>query len=79
MVSSSEGALRPAARAALGNGEVAAQGIAGVHAEVNGINAARGMGLTPTGAAASRPICANCAQVLKEHNVAPLSPLKQPY
>lgn len=76
VVSSSEGALRPAARAALGEGEVAAQGVAGVHAEVNGNNAARGMGLTPIGTAASRPICPTCAQALRDNNVVPLSPLK---
>ncbi len=77
VVSSSEGALRPAARAALGHGEVAGMGAAGTHAEVNGINAARGMGLTPTGAAASRPICASCAQSLEQQGIEPLSRLKQ--
>jgi len=78
VVSSSEGALRPAARASLADGEVAAKGVAGVHAEVNGINAAKDMGLTPTGAAASRPICSSCAQQLEQQGVKPLSPLKQP-
>lgn len=78
VVSSSEGALRPAARAGLADGEVAAKGVAGVHAEVNGINAARDMGLTPTGSAASRPICPSCAQQLEQQGVKPLSPLKQP-
>lgn len=77
VVSSSEGALRPAARAALGQGEVAAKGVAGTHAEVNGINAAREMGLTPTGTAASRPICPSCAQAMEQQGVKPLSPLKQ--
>jgi len=76
VVSSSEGRLRPAARAALGEGEVAAKGAAGTHAEVNGINAAREMELTPTGTAASRPICPSCAQVLEREGVAPLSPVK---
>ncbi|MHB1058818.1 MAG: RHS repeat-associated core domain-containing protein [Rhodanobacter sp.] len=76
VVSSSEATLRPAALAALGDGEVAARGITGAHAEANGINAARGMGLTPTGTAASRPICAGCAQILEQHAVVPLSPLK---
>jgi RHS repeat-associated protein len=76
VVSSSEGALRTATRAALGEGEVAAQGVAGTHAEVNGINAAREMGLTPTGTAASRPICSSCAQSLEQTGVVPLSPLK---
>lgn len=78
VVSSSEGALRPAARAALTDGEVASKGIAGVHAEANGINSARDMGLTPTGSAASRPICPSCAQQLEQQGVKPLSPLKQP-
>lgn len=77
VVSSSEGALRPAARAALIDGEVAAKGVSGTHAEVNGISAAKEMGLTPTGAAASRPICPSCAQHLEQQGVKPLSPLKQ--
>jgi RHS repeat-associated protein len=78
IVSSSEGALRPAARAALQSGEVAAKGEAGVHAEVNGINAAKAAGLTPTGTAASRPICPSCAATMKAQNVRPLSPVKKP-
>jgi RHS repeat-associated protein len=77
VVSSSEGALRPAARAALADGEVAAKGSAGTHAEANGIKAAKDMGLTPTGTAASRPICSSCAQHLQDQGVKPLSPLKQ--
>ena len=76
LVASSEGALRTATRSALAEGEVAAKGAAGTHAEVNGINAARSMGLTPTGAAASRPICSSCAQYMERENVKPLSPLK---
>ena len=55
VVSSSEKALRPAVRALLKPGEVAAKGAG--HAEVTGVNAARQMGLTPTGVAASRGIC----------------------
>lgn len=78
VVSSSEGALRTAAKATLQEGEVAARGANGVHAEINGINAAKDMGLTPTGVAASRPICASCAAQIEQHGVAPLSPLKQP-
>jgi RHS repeat-associated protein len=77
VVSSSEGALRPAARAALQNGEVAARGVRGAHAEVNGIKAAQQMGLTPTGTAASRPICNGCASAMQQEGVVPLSPLKQ--
>src|SRR5208283_1081593 len=46
VVSSSEKALRPAVRALLQEGEVAAKGAG--HAEVTGVNAARQMGLNPT-------------------------------
>ncbi|RDS81982.1 RHS repeat-associated core domain-containing protein [Dyella psychrodurans] len=77
VVSSSEGTLRSAAQGALKDGEVAGKGVAGTHAEVNGINVAKEMGLTPTGTAASRPICSSCAQALEQHGVTPLSPLKQ--
>lgn len=77
LVASSEGTLRTATRSALAEGEVAAKGVAGTHAEVNGINAAKSMGLTPTGAAASRPICSSCAQYMERENVSPLSPLKE--
>jgi hypothetical protein len=76
VVSSSEGALRPAARAALKSGEVVGKGESGVHAEINGVNAAKEAGLTPSGTAASRPICPDCAAKLKAQGVAPLSPLK---
>jgi len=34
------------------------------------------MGLNPTGTAASRPICNNCADFLGEQGVDALSPLK---
>lgn len=78
VVSSSEGSLRSAAKAALQEGEVAGKGVNGVHAEINGVNAAKQMGLTPTGVAASRPICPSCAAQLEQHGVPPLSPLKQP-
>jgi hypothetical protein len=78
VVSSSEGALRPAARDALKAGEVQGRGAAGTHAEINGINAAKKQGLTPTGTAASRPICSNCAAEMKAQGVDPLSPLKAP-
>jgi len=76
LVSSSEFALRPAARAALQDGEIAVTGIG--HTEVTGVNAALDMGLTPIGTAASRPICPSCAQFLDNANVPPLSPLKKP-
>jgi hypothetical protein len=74
VVSSSENALRPAVRAALKEGEVAAKGAG--HAEVTGVNAAKQMGLTPTGVAASRGICPSCAQFLRDVGVAALSALR---
>ena len=74
VVSSSERRLTPAQRAQLGANEVEGVGVG--HAEVTGINAARGMGLTPTGTSASRPICPGCASSLREQGVDPLSPLK---
>lgn len=74
VISSSENALRPAVRALLGSGEVAATGAG--HAEVTGVNAAKQMGLTPTGVAASRGICPSCAQFLRDAGVAALSALK---
>lgn len=74
VVSSSESALRPAVRAALKEGEVAAKGAG--HAEVTGVRVARNMGLTPTGVAASRGICPSCAQFLRDVGVAALTALK---
>ena len=74
IVSSSENALRPAVKALLNEGEVAAEGAG--HAEVTGINAAKQMGLTPTGVAASRGICPSCAQTLVDLGIAALSFLK---
>lgn len=76
VVSSSEGALRPATRAALKPGEVATRGARGTHAELNGVNGARSAGLNPTGTAASRPICQNCANTLRGQGVEPLSPVR---
>lgn len=76
VISSSEGGLRAATRAALRPGEVAGQGTAGTHAEINGINAAKNTGLTPTGTAASRPICPDCAKGITSEGVKPLSSLK---
>jgi hypothetical protein len=75
VVSSSERRLRPAQRKALQPGEV--EGVGPGHAEVTGVNAAEGMGLTPTGTAASRPICPGCADTLQQRGVQPLSPLKK--
>jgi hypothetical protein len=75
VVSSSENAVRSAVKAMLKEGEVAAKGAG--HAEVTGVNAARQMGLTPTGVTASRGICPSCAQFLRDVGVAALSVLKQ--
>ena len=66
---SSEGALRPAARAALKPGEVAAKGARGVHAEVNAVNGAKKAGLTPTSVSPSRPACAGCQEVMKKLDI----------
>jgi hypothetical protein len=74
VISSSEIALRPAVKAMLGEGEVAAQGVG--HAEVTGVNAAKQMGLTATGVAARRPICPECAEILRSLGIAALSVLK---
>ena len=74
VVSSSEKTLRPAVKALLKDGEVAAKGAG--HAEVTGVNAAKQMGLTPTAVAASRGICPSCADFLRTAGVAALSALK---
>ena len=74
VISSSERRLTPAQRAQLRDSEIEGVGLG--HAEVTGIRAARGAGLTPTGTAASRPICSNCADTLRSHGVKPLSSLK---
>jgi len=74
VVTSSEGRLRPAQRAVLQPGEVAGVGQRGVHAEVNGVNAARDMGLTPTGVAPSRPACPGCTQAMSDLGVPIIGP-----
>ncbi len=74
VVSSSEKALRPAVQALLKDGEVAAKGAG--HAEITGVNAAKQIGLTPTGVAASRGICPACADYLRGAGIAALSVLK---
>lgn len=75
LVASSETALRPAQRAALAAGEVAVTGSG--HAEMTILNAARKMGATVDAIAVSRPICAACAQALKQAGVDILTVLKQ--
>ncbi len=74
VVTSSEGRLRPAQRAVLQPGEIAGVGQRGVHAEINGVNAARNMGLTPTGVAPSRPACTGCIQALDDLGVPIIGP-----
>jgi RHS repeat-associated protein len=74
IVTSSEGRLRPAQRAALQAGEVAGVGRRGVHAEINGLDAANGARLTPTGVAPSRPACAECALMLEKLGIPLLGP-----
>ena len=74
VVSSNRPRLSPTQRASLRAGEVEGPGIG--HAEVTAVNAAKRMGLTPTGAAASRPICPQCAEFLRELGIDPLSRLK---
>ena len=74
VISSSEKRLRPAQRKLLRPNEIEGVGLG--HAEVTGVNAARNAGLTPTGTAASRPICPNCDDFLQQNGIQPLSPLK---
>jgi RHS repeat-associated protein len=66
---SSEGALRPAQRAALQPGEVAAKGVRGTHAEINAVNGAREQGLTPTSVSPSRPACSDCRKAMEEQKI----------
>lgn len=77
IVSSSEGALRPGVRQAMEPGEIAANGQRSVHAEINGLNSAEALGLKPTGVAASRPICSDCADAMAGRGVASLSQVKR--
>jgi RHS repeat-associated protein len=75
IVSSSERRLSPAQREQLKPNEV--EGVGKGHAETTGIQAAKDKGLTPTGTAASRGICSECAARAKADGVTPLSPLKE--
>jgi RHS repeat-associated protein len=74
VISSSERRLTPAQRAQLRANEVEGVGLG--HAEVTGVDAARQMGLSPTGTAASRPICPSCTRTLEKEGVRALSPLR---
>ena len=75
IVSSSEGRLRRPQRDMLRDGEIEGTGLG--HAEVTGVRAAREAGLTPTGTAASRPICHSCQDFLRGERIDPLSPLRK--
>ena len=76
VVTSSQRRLSPDQRRALGPGEVEGVGVG--HAEVTGVEASQQMGLTPTATAASRPICPDCAEALRQADVKPASPLRDP-
>jgi hypothetical protein len=74
VISSSAKYLTRDQKAMLKPSEVAASGPG--HAEVTGVNFAKQQGLTPTGTAASRPICQECQKFLNENGIEPLSPLR---
>jgi hypothetical protein len=75
IVATSEQSFRAAWLNALKPGEIAVAGPD--DAEINALNAARHMGLTPQEIAASRPICLGCQLTLGNAGVSMLSPLKQ--
>jgi len=50
--------------------EIAVKGVAGVHAEIKGIDAAKALGLTPVATGASRQICSNCDGLLNALGIA---------
>lgn len=77
LVGSSEGVLRPAQREALLPGEAAIKGVPGTHAEVNVIDAAASRGETVTAIAASRPICTECEQAIRNAGAEIASPIKR--
>ena len=74
VISSSSKTLEQSVIDLLQEGEVGVSGVG--HAEVTGVGGARSLGLTPTGVAASRPICPSCASYLGEQGITPLTPLK---
>jgi len=76
VVSTSEPLVRQSIMNLLKEGEAMAEG--GGHAEQQGVRGARSLGLTPTGVAASKPICARiCQPFLAREGVAPLTPLEK--
>jgi hypothetical protein len=75
VVSSSSEKLEQSVAQLLQQGEIDVTGVG--HAEVTGVEAAIALGLTPTGVAASRPICPACAEYLRSRRVVPRSPLRR--
>jgi hypothetical protein len=75
IVSSSEGKVQRSVRQLLQPGEIDAAGVG--HAEITGVEAAKDLGLNPTGVAASRPICGPCADYLRDKGIAPLTRLRR--
>ena len=78
IVTSSEGALRPAQRALLSADEIAGKVPRALaqDAEINGLRVAEQLGLTPRVTAASRPICTGCEAALDDAGVGFASTLK---
>ena len=75
IVSTNKGSIIGQQANALAPNEMTGLGKERTHAEVNAINAAIEMGLTPIAVAASRGVCASCAAYAKAHNVEVLSPI----
>ena len=74
VISSSESKLRQPVLDLLQEGEIPVNGDG--HADVTGAKCALSLGLTPTGVAASRPICPDCARYLRLQGISALTPLK---
>jgi hypothetical protein len=75
VVSSSGKEVKPSVVELLQDGEINVRGAG--HAEITGVEAAIALGLTPTGVAASRPICGPCADYLRTRGIVPLTRLKR--
>jgi hypothetical protein len=75
IVSSSDGKVQRSVRKLLQPGEIDVTGVG--HAEIIGVEAAKDLGLNPTGVAASRPICGPCADYLRDKRIAPLTRLRR--
>lgn len=66
-VASSQNTLSKSQRAVLNAGETAVRGAG--HAEVTAVRGAQAAGQTPVSVGASRKVCSNCSQFLKENGV----------